>query len=262
MVTLEIVDGPRIAAAYGTDRADTATVCGNQDNGFGLLFNWNLLGDGVHTVRALADGVEFGRAMFTVTTLGEEFLTDAVGETVVADFPTAGEEVRLVWQQANQNFVLAPLDSAPPLASPPGPQDGPLGTLENPGPASFQSGIGLLSGWVCEADVVEVEINGGPRIAAAYGTDRADTMDVCGDPDNGFGLLFNWNLLGDGVHTVVAVADGEEFGRATFTVTTLGMEFLQGMQGEAVVTDFPSAGEEVRLIWQQANQNFVLAPLR
>ena len=262
VVTLEIVDGPRIAAAYGTDRADTATVCGNQDNGFGLLFNWNLLGDGVHTVRALADGVEFGRAMFTVTTLDEEFVADADGETVVEDFPSDGETVRLVWQAANQNFVLAPLDRGPPPASPPGPQDGPLGTLENPGPASFQSGIGLLSGWVCEADVVELEINGGPRIAAAYGTDRADTMDVCGDPDNGFGLLFNWNLLGDGVHTVVAVADGEEVGRATFTVTTLGMEFLQGMQGEAVVTDFPSAGEEVRLIWQQANQNFVLAPLR
>ncbi len=26
-----------------------------------------------------------------------------------------------------------------------------VGTLENPGAASFQSGIGLLSGWVCEA---------------------------------------------------------------------------------------------------------------
>ena len=26
---------------------------------FGLLFNWNLLGDGVYTVVALADGVAF-----------------------------------------------------------------------------------------------------------------------------------------------------------------------------------------------------------
>ena len=80
--------------------------------------------------------------------------------------------------------------------------------------------------------------------------------------DNGFGLLFNWNLLGDGDHTVRALADGEEFGRATFTVTTLGVEFLQGTQGETVVADFPSPGEAVRLIWQQAQQNFVLAPLQ
>ena len=251
-----------MAAAYGTDRADTAPVCGDRDNGFGLLFNWNLLGDGVQTVVAVADGVAFDQATFTVTTLGEEFVTDAVGETVLADFPTAGEEVRLVWQQANQNFVLAPLDGDPPPASPPGSPDGPVGALENPGPASFQSGLGLLSGWVCEADVVELEINGGARIAAAYGTARADTAPVCGDPDNGFGLLFNWNLLGDGVQTVVAVADGDEFGRATFTVTTLGVEFLEGGQGETVVVDFPSPGEEVRLIWQQATQNFVLAPIQ
>ena len=138
---------------------------------------------------------------------------------------------------------------------------GPAGVLENSEPASFQSGIGLLSGWVCAAAVVELEINGGARLAAAYGTDRADTAPVCGDRSNGFGLLFNWNLLGDGIHTVRAVADGEEFGRATFTVTTLGVEFLQGTQGETVVADFPSPGEAVRLIWQQAQQNFVLAPL-
>ena len=261
--TVEIVidDTGYYVAGYGTERVDTMESCGDTNNGFGLLFNWNLLGDGEHTVVALADGVAFDQATFAVTTLGEEFVTDAVGETVLADFPTAGEAVRLVWQQASQNFVLVPLDREPPPASPPSPANGPTGVLENPDPASFQSGLGLLSGWVCEADVVELEINGGARIAAAYGTARADTASGCGDRDNGFGLLFNWNLLGDGVHTVVAVADGTEFGRATFTVTTLGVEFLQGVQGETVVADFPSLGEEVRLIWQEANQNFVLAPL-
>ena len=81
------------------------------------------------------------------------------------------------------------------------------------------------------------------------------------DTRTGFGLLFNWNLLGDGTHTVVALADGEEFGRATFTVTTLWAEFLQGVRGETVVADFPAPGEAVRLIWQPATQNFVLAPL-
>ena len=261
VVELEINRGPRLVAASGTDRADTAPVCGDRTNGFGLLFNWNLLGDGVHTVVAVAGGVAFDQATFTVTTLGEELVTAGGGETVLADFPTPGEAVRLMWQQANQNFVLAPLDGGPPPASPPRPAGGPPGSLENPGPASFQSGIGLLSGWVCDAAVVELEINDGPRLAAAYGTDRADTAPVCGDRNNGFGLLLNWNLLGDGEHTVRALADGEEFGRATFTVTTLGVEFLQGTPGETLVADFPSPGEAVRLSWQQAQQNFVLAPL-
>ena len=56
----------------------------------------------------LADGVEFGRVTFTVTTLGEEFLEDVRGRTLLEDFPTAREDVRLVWQQASQNFVLTP----------------------------------------------------------------------------------------------------------------------------------------------------------
>ena len=70
-----------------------------------------------------------------------------------------------------------------------------VGYLENPGPASFQSGLGVISGWVCAADTVEIELNGVPH-EAAYGTERADTQGACGDSDNGFGLLFNWNLLG------------------------------------------------------------------
>ena len=38
-----------------------------------------------------------------------------------------------------------------------------VGRLENPRPDSCQSGLGLLSGWVCAADVVELEINGTQR---------------------------------------------------------------------------------------------------
>ena len=178
-----------------------------------------------------------------MTTLGEEFVEAVTGETVVEDFPSTGETVRLVWQEANQNFMLAPLDREPPPASPPSPAGGPTGALENPGPASFQSGLGLLSGWVCEAEVVELEINGGARLTAAYGTDRADTVGSCGDRDNGFGLLFNWNLLGDGVHTVRALADGVEFGRATFTVTTLGVEFLQGCRARRSSKTSPREGK-------------------
>ena len=82
--------------------------------------------------------------------------------------------------------------------------------LENPQPNSFQSGIGVISGWVCDAQRIDIELDG-VRTQAAYGTSRGDTRAVCGDDNNGFGLLFNWNLLGAGVHTVKAFADNQEF---------------------------------------------------
>ena len=133
------------------------------------------------------------------------------------------------------------------------------GYLENPGPDSFQSGVGVLSGWVCEAETVEIVIDGTERHGAAYGTERADTQGECGDTDNGFGLLFNWNHLGDGEHAVVAWVDEVELGRATLTVTTLGEEFVEDVAGSCEVADFPMAGETVTLVWQESNQNFVIA---
>ena len=105
---------------------------------------------------------------------------------------------------------------------------------------------------------MEIAIGTLGRQGAAYGTERLDTGDACGDTNNGFGLLFNWNLLGDGEHAVVASVDGEELGRATVRVTTLGAEFLEGAAGACVVEDFPLPGETVTLEWQQTSQNFVM----
>ena len=185
-------------AAYGTERLDTAGVCGNTDNGFGLLFNWNLLRDGEHEVVALVDGVELDRATVTVTTLGSEFLRDVTGTCAVPDFPLPGETVTLEWQQTSQNFVIA--EGAAPAGVNRAGIAG-VGYLENPGANSFQSGIGVISGWVCAADAVEIAIGDLALQGAGYGTERLDTEDVCGDTANGFGLLFNWNLLGEGEHT-------------------------------------------------------------
>ena len=241
-------------AAYGTERVDTADICGDTDNGFGLLFNWNLLGAGEHTVVATVDGIELDRATVTVTTLGEEFVRGAEGSCTVSDFPLAGETAALVWQQSKQNFVLA-AGAAPSGAKPAGTPG--VGYLENPSPNSFQSGIGVISGWVCAADTVMIEFNGAAQ-PAGYGTERVDTQEVCEDTDNGFGLLFNWNLLGEGEHEVVAYVDDVELGRATVQVTTLGQEFLRGVEGECVVEDFPMPGETVTLEWQQNSQNFVI----
>ena len=120
----------------------------------------------------------------------------------------------------------------------------------------------MLSGWVCDAETVELAIGDLPPQEAGYGTERVDTLGVCGDTDNGFGLLFNWNLLGDGEHEVVAWVDGEELGWATVWVTTLGAEFLRGVEGECVVEDFPRLGETVTLEWQQNSQNFAITDVQ
>ena len=77
-VEIEIDDTTRIPATYEIERRDTTSVCGDSNNGFVLPFNWNLLDNGTHTVRAFADGVEFDSARFTVTTPGTGFLRGAV----------------------------------------------------------------------------------------------------------------------------------------------------------------------------------------
>ena len=111
------------------------------------------------------------------------------------------------------------------------------------------------------ADYVRVLIDGRDYLLAGSGTERLDTQAVCGDTDNGFGLLFNWNRLGDGEHTVVALAGGAEIGRATFTVTTLGEEFLRDATGRYVLEDFPIPGQSVTVEWEQSLQNFVITDI-
>ncbi len=256
-----------VTAPYGTAREDTLDACGDQNNGFGLVFNWNRLGDGKHTVRAVADGVEFGSATFRVATFGVEFLQEAQGDYLLPDFPDTGQQTRLVWQEAAQNFAIAtasPAAESDPLMDDPSTESDPpvlsdlIGTLENPAPDSFQSGFGLVSGWVCGAERVEIEIDGTDIFEASYGTDRMDTAEICDDSNTGFGLRLNWNEFGDGEHTVRALADGEEFGRATFTVTTLGETLLTGASGVYDLPDFPEPNTTVTVEWHEASQNFVI----
>ncbi|MGE4093459.1 MAG: hypothetical protein AB7G75_21755, partial [Candidatus Binatia bacterium] len=110
----------------------------------------------------------------------------------------------------------------------------------------------------CDAQLITIEIDG-VSFTAAYGTTRGDTRSVCGDDNNGFGLTFNWNLVGDGQHRVRALADGVVFADVTFTVTTLGLgEFSRGLSGEFTVNDFPQAGMTTTVRWQESIQNFVI----
>ncbi len=250
----------QLPAALGTSRTDTEAVCGQSDTGFGLLWNWNRLGDGEHTVRALVDGEVFAEHTLTVTTLGlGEFPEGLSGTYALMDFPTQGETTGLQWSQAQQNFVIGAGDGATGGAT----SDPSQARLENPQPGSFQSGVGVISGWVCEAEEVEIVFENGTTgetlsLPAGYGTSRTDTQEVCGDSDNGFGLLWNWNKLGPGEHVVRAFVDGEEMGWARLWVTTLDEEFRRGLAGQYTLPDFPAEGQTVTVEWQEALQNFTI----
>ena len=133
-------------------------------------------------------------------------------------------------------------------------------SLDAPAVGSSQSGIGLIWGWVCDASEVTIRIDDGEEIPAVYGNPRGDTESVCGDSDNGFELLWNWNLSGDGEHAVEAFADGVSIGRSVFTVTTLGMgEFVRGLNGTFTLNDFPAEGQNTTVAWSEVDQNFLIS---
>jgi len=137
------------------------------------------------------------------------------------------------------------------------------GALENPPAGAPVSGIGVISGWVCGATRVEIEIDGASRTLLPYGVDRADTASACGGRrDNGFGLLANWSLLPPGAHTLRALADGVELARSTVNVVALGSEFVRGKTSSVTVDDFPAVGKSTLLQWQEPMQSFVVSEVR
>lgn len=134
------------------------------------------------------------------------------------------------------------------------------GTLENPGPNAAKTGIGIISGWVCDATQVEVEVKGS-RIATVYGTSRGDTQSVCGDADNGFVVLVNWNNFGPGIHRVRLLADGRELVSRSVTVETYDTAFLRGKSGRWRLEDWPTPGTETIIGWTEALQNMEIVDI-
>ncbi|MDG4560641.1 MAG: hypothetical protein P9E88_05040 [Candidatus Competibacter sp.] len=251
------IDGGALQAiAYGTDRPDTAATCGDSNNGFGFTQNWNNFGDGVHNLRAFADGVAFADVNFTVTTLGRAYLTGLVAQYTLRDFPAAGNEPQVRWSEPQQNFVFARSVAIPANTPPPA---HPRAALESPTQGSYQSGVELIRGWACEGQQVEFSIDGGARQAIAYGTDRPDTVATCGDSNNGFGFTYNWNRISEGTHNLRAYLDGVEFANVNFAVTTLGAEYLTGLSRQFVFADFPETGQTTTAEWSESNQNFIVA---
>ena len=174
--------------------------------------------------------------------------TDPLDADSDADGFTDGDEV-----SAGTN-PLDPASNADQLAR---------GRLETPAAGSPISGKGLISGWHCTAQTIEVSLNSGARIPAATRTEREDTVETCGDSDNGFALLVNMGNLPSGQHLVRAYADGYLFAEHSFSSIQLSAgSFIRDRSSEVVVQDFPTAGREVVLRWEQSLQNFVIVEER
>lgn len=133
--------------------------------------------------------------------------------------------------------------------------------LENPQPASYQSGVAVTSGWSCVGPFVDVSFDGAARLRVPHGSGRADTAPVCGswNTATGFGLLGNLNLLGTGTHSAQLYVNGQAFGGpVSFHVTAPAGEFIVGASKSTTAADFPAPGRTTTLIWQQSQQNFAI----
>ncbi len=264
IIEVEIDGKERLRAAYGTLREDTQGRCGKANTGYGLTYNWNRLGDGLHTLRVLVEGVELEWVNFQVSTFSVPYLQGITGEYVIPDFPKAGNNVVVRWSEIHQNFVIVNPSASHSVTntkafSAVSHSVSKLAFQESPSEGSFESGIGLIRGWVCNTSIVEIQIDGGERLQAAHRTRRDDAIMVCGNANVGYGLTYNWNRLGDGIHNLRVLADNIEVANVAFTVTTLGQNYLREPSTYThTLVNFPSTGKNTTLAWSKAQQNFVI----
>lgn len=134
----------------------------------------------------------------------------------------------------------------------------PVLNAESPFEGQTLSGVGVIRGWVCDASSVEVQFDNLPLLAIAYGTSRADTIDLCEDDNNGYGAVFAWGLLGHGPHRARTFIDGVVVSDITFQVSGLDEPFVKGLEGVYELPDFSGPGESVTVQWSEADQNFII----
>jgi len=78
----------------------------NTNTGFGLLVNFNRLGNGTHTAQVLVNSVPQGTpTQFTVT--APRRVPDAgIRPDHGAELPVSGPTTTLIWQESQQNFAI------------------------------------------------------------------------------------------------------------------------------------------------------------
>jgi len=267
------VDGVSIGkAGAGTTLLGTLPVCGHADTGYSLLYNFNNLANGPHTLSVRADGVQFASGTFTsFRSGGTPWLSGASKTATAANFPQIGQTATLEWVQSYQNFLItgisgaqAPAAVASVAAVTGGPVAGPtaaanVGVLGTPVAGGTVSGVGVISGYHCSSKDIDVYIDGAYIGKAGAGTTLLGTQGVCGRTDTGYSLLYNFNNLANGQHLIEVYADGGFLDSHSFTsFQSGGTAWLAGASKTLTVADFPQAGQSATLQWQQSYQNFLI----
>jgi hypothetical protein len=133
------------------------------------------------------------------------------------------------------------------------------GFIENPVNLGTESGVGVISGFHCTSRDISFRINGSSIGKAGSGTERGDTQQLCGRTDTGFSLLFNFNLLAPGTHSLSMYASGQLVETRSFKTTkSAGEEYAKGKTKKILLDDFPITGQSSVLEWVTAKQSFVV----
>ena len=260
-LTVRFDGGNPLPLLYGSERPDVrdAGKCSDTAVGFVAIWNWGNLDAGTHTAAVYDNGVEFARSTFEVTTAGAGFVRGASAQVMVPDFPALGETTTLEWNEGTQHLEI--VTSPRLLTTPPSTPLTSRANFENPGHGSPLSGIGVISGWKCEAEgALTVRFDDGDSIPLMYGSERSDTARECGDTDNGFVTIWNYAELGDGVHSAKVYDNGVLFAESTFEVGSTGETFLRGVRAQITVENFPACGESTTFEWNQGTQHMEIAP--
>lgn len=259
------IDGASKGKAGAGTTIGTQAVCGRTDTGYSLLYNFSNLTPGLHVIDLYADGRLANTYWIRSTQSGgQPFLQGVQRVVTVSNFPSAGRSARLEWVQTYQNFVVTGLDGyQPPAIGASAPaESGSIGVMATPTHATTVSGIGVIAGYHCTSKSVEIFIDGVSKGMAGSGT-TIGTQSACGRTDTGYSLLYNFNNLTPGLHTVEARAGGATFALHTVnTVQSGGTQFLTGVEWRGTVPDFPSDGKNATIEWKQTLQNFVITSIR
>ena len=290
----------KIPVPYGSIRDDTVDRCnGHANNGFVAVYNFDNLGPGDHSATLYVNGVETGKKQrFHVLTTTEngEWLSGESGSGVV--YLSNDMIAHLVWDEPKQGVSIAGFDEEVEPISPLNEKSSSSakGFLEYPVDGSTQTGIGHIHGWVCEAgkksgtpgyvdrdgrpvipgqSTLEVtmevsdsdgEVVFGP-VKVPYGSSRPDTKKVCGDNNNGFAMIMDWNALlsesdgngqaryGPEIFTVDLYVNKKWKDSAQIQVISQGEEFVEGVRGNGYVY-LDQTGLILKVVWDEATQNF------
>lgn len=110
-------------AGTGTNRFDTAPVCGHPQTGFSRLISWSALAEGSHTISVYADGELLETRQFnSLRSGGQPFATGLSAMKTLPGFPEirqsphfgsgdlTGQTATVQWSEAQQGFVVTAIE--------------------------------------------------------------------------------------------------------------------------------------------------------